>query len=68
MSIPTTTAALTVLGFSRGAIQRARNYARYARMSVPAIVRECVEETAWQVAVYSRPMPSKDSHVKGKRS
>ena len=67
MKIPTTTAALTAIGFSRGAIQRARNYARAAHLSVPALVRECVEDGAWEIALHARPLPSKDREAKGGR-
>lgn len=54
MNGPTPTAGLTALGFSRGQIQRARNYARSARISVPELVRQCVEENALQVAITAR--------------
>lgn len=52
-----TTAALKALGFSRGEIQRVRNYAKGAGISVPEMVRCCVEEMAWQVALIS-PRPN----------
>lgn len=54
----TTTAALRILGFSRGEVQRVRNYAKQAGKSVPEMVRYCVEELAYQVAL-NAPAPKR---------